>query len=261
VTVAEAISDLPSKVSAENKPLNYPAKPKRPLSAYQKLMRLDCTAPMLSSDRKRAVIEEDKLHNHHTKGMEARRRGWARVRPKRVALYLRVSTIDQRVDNQQRELLQVFKRNAWHVVSTFTDNGISGSKGRRDRAGYDALLKSITRGEVDLVAAWSVDRLGRSLTDLLSFLGEIHSKDCDLYLHQQGLDTSTPAGRAMFQMMGVFAEFERAMIRERVIAGLARAKAEGKQLGRPTVGENVENQTRALRRTGLGIQKIAKIAG
>lgn len=122
------------------------------------------------------------------------------------------------------------------------------------------LLKSVTRREVDLVAAWSVDRLGRSLTDLLSFLGEIHSKGCDLYLHQQGLDTSTPAGRAMFQMMGVFAEFERAIIRERVMAGLARAKAEGKQLGRPTVGENVENEIRALRRMGLGIQKIAKIA-
>jgi DNA invertase Pin-like site-specific DNA recombinase len=176
-------------------------------------------------------------------------------------LYLRVSTIDQRVDNQQRELIQVSKRNAWHVVSTFTDNGISGAKGRRDRAGYDALLKSITRREVDLVAAWSVDRLGRSLTDLLSFLGEIHSKGCDLYLHQQGLDTSTPAGRAMFQMMGVFAEFERAIIRERVMAGLARAKAEGKQLGRPTVGAATEAKIRALRRTGLGIQKIAKIAG
>jgi DNA invertase Pin-like site-specific DNA recombinase len=176
-------------------------------------------------------------------------------------LYLRVSTTDQRVDNQRRELLQVSKRNAWHVVSTFTDNGISGAKGRRDRAGYDALLKSITRREVDLVAAWSVDRLGRSLTDLLSFLGEIHSKSCDLYLHQQGLDTSTPAGRAMFQMMGVFAEFERAIIRERVMAGLARAKAEGKQLGRPTVGTDVEDEIRALRRTGLGIQKIAKTLG
>jgi DNA invertase Pin-like site-specific DNA recombinase len=138
---------------------------------------------------------------------------------------------------------------------------ISGAKGRRDRAGYDALLKSITRREIDLVAAWSVDRLGRSLTDLLSFLGEIHSKGCDLYLHQQGLDTSTPAGRAMFQMMGVFAEFERAIIRERVMAGLARAKAEGKQLGRPTVGANVENRILALRQTGLGMQKIARSLG
>jgi DNA invertase Pin-like site-specific DNA recombinase len=129
------------------------------------------------------------------------------------------------------------------------------------RSPWDALLKSITRREVDLVAAWSVDRLGRSLTDLLSFLCEIHSKGCDLYLHQQGLDTSTPAGRAMFQMMGVFAEFERAIIRERVMAELARAKAEGEHLDRPTVGVDVENEIRALRRAGFGIQKIAKTAG
>lgn len=133
--------------------------------------------------------------------------------------------------------------------------------GWKDRAGYDALLKSITRREVDLIAAWSVDRLGRSLTDLLSFLGEIHSKGCDLYLHQQGLDTSTPAGRAMFQMMGVFAEFERAIIRERVLAGLARAKAEGKKLGRPRVSAATENKVLVLRAIGTGIQKIARTLG
>jgi DNA invertase Pin-like site-specific DNA recombinase len=89
-----------------------------------------------------------------------------------------------------------------------------------------------TRREVDMVAAWSVDRLGRSLTDLLDFLRELHAKEVDLFLQQQGLDTSTPSGRAMFQMMGVFAEFERAMIRERVLAGLARAKEHGINLGR-----------------------------
>lgn len=183
------------------------------------------------------------------------------MRSKRVALYLRVSTNDQRVDNQRRELLQVSNRNGWTIVSTFVDEGISGAKGRRDRAGYDSLLKSITRREVDLIAAWSVDRLGRSLTDLLGFLGEVHSKGCDLYLHQQGLDTSTPAGRAMFQMMGVFAEFERAIIRERVIAGLARAKAEGKQLGRPRIPLITEHEILSMRAKGSGIQKIARTIG
>lgn len=180
---------------------------------------------------------------------------------KRVALYLRVSTHDQRTENQLRELMAVANRTGWNVVATFTDTGISGAKGRMDRPGYDKLLKAITRREVDLVAAWSVDRLGRSLTDLLSFLGEIHAKGCDLYLHQQGLDTSTPAGRAMFQMMGVFAEFERAIIRERVIVGLARAKAEGKVLGRPTVGEAVEKEIRRLRKGGLGIRSVARKLG
>jgi DNA invertase Pin-like site-specific DNA recombinase len=94
------------------------------------------------------------------------------------------------------------------------------------------LLKAVARREVDMVAAWSVDRLGRSLTNLLDFLRELHAKGVDLFLHQQGLDTSTPSGKAMFQMLGVFAEFERAMIRERVLAGLARAKEQGINLGR-----------------------------
>lgn len=183
------------------------------------------------------------------------------MRAKRVALYLRVSTTDQRVDNQRRELLQVCKRNGWEVVSTFSDEGISGAKGRKDRAGYDGLLKSITRREVDLIAAWSVDRLGRSLTDLLGFLGEIHSKGCDLYLHQQGLDTSTPAGRAMFQMMGVFAEFERAIIRERIMSGLSLAKAEGRKLGRPTIAPELEAKILVLRKSKMGIQKIARTLG
>jgi DNA invertase Pin-like site-specific DNA recombinase len=111
--------------------------------------------------------------------------------------------------------------------------------------------------------AWSVDRLGRSLQDLVKFLSEIHALKVDLYLHQQGLDATTPAGKAMFQMMGVFAEFERAMIQERVRAGLARAKAEGKQLGRPKVDEKTENAIRKAlgRKDRPGILKIAKELG
>ena len=151
---------------------------------------------------------------------------------KRVAIYLRVSTTEQTTNNQRRELHTVAKRHDWSVVQVFEDAGISGAKGRKDRPALDALVKCVARREVDMIAAWSVDRLGRSLTDLLDILRELHAKGVDLFLHQQGLDTSTPSGRAMFQMMGVFAEFERAMIRERVLAGLARAKEQGINLGR-----------------------------
>jgi DNA invertase Pin-like site-specific DNA recombinase len=105
------------------------------------------------------------------------------------------------------------------VVATFEDAGISGAAGRERRPGYDALLRAVARREVDMAAAWSVDRLGRSLPDLVAFLGEIEAKGVDLYLHQQGLDTSTPSGRAMFGLLSVFAEFERAMIRERILRG------------------------------------------
>lgn len=144
---------------------------------------------------------------------------------KRVAFYLRVSTTEQTVENQQRELQAVAERHDWDLVATFVDAGISGAKGRDKRPGYDRMCKGIARREFDLVAAWSVDRLGRSLQELVGFLGELHGKSVDLYLHQQGIDTSTPAGKAMFQMMGVFAEFERAMIVERVKSGLSRARA------------------------------------
>jgi DNA invertase Pin-like site-specific DNA recombinase len=154
---------------------------------------------------------------------------------KRVALYLRVSTGGQTTANQRRELEAVAKRHGWKVEYVFSDNGISGAKDRNDRPGLDALLKVVARREVDMVAAWSVDRLGRSLKDLIEVLTDLHAKGVDLYLHQQGLDTSTPSGRAMFQMMGVFAEFERAIIRERVLSGIARARAEGIALGRPTL--------------------------
>ena len=130
---------------------------------------------------------------------------------KQAALYLRVSTDDQTVENQRRELAEAAARHGWHIVAEFSDTGISGAKGRDKRPGLDRLCKAITRREVDLVAAWSVDRLGRSLQHLVTFLSELHSAGVDLYLHRQGLDTSTPAGRALFGMMGVFAEFERTL--------------------------------------------------
>jgi DNA invertase Pin-like site-specific DNA recombinase len=142
---------------------------------------------------------------------------------KRVAIYLRVSTSKQETSNQRRELEAVAARSGWEIVKVYEDAGISGAKGRDKRPGLDAMMKAVNTREFDMVAAWSVDRLGRSLTDLLGILQGLHDKGVDLFLHQQGLDTSTAAGKAMFQMLGVFAEFERGIIRERVNAGLARA--------------------------------------
>jgi DNA invertase Pin-like site-specific DNA recombinase len=176
----------------------------------------------------------------------------------RVGLYLRVSTSEQTTENQRRELMAVAERHGWAVVRIFEDAGISGVKGRNDRPGLNALLKAVARREIDMVAAWSVDRLGRSLPDLLDLLRELHSKNVDLFLHQQGLDTSTPSGRAMFSMLGVFAEFERAMLRERVFAGLARAKAQGKKLGRPQVSAEKADAIRQARASGMGERRIAR---
>lgn len=175
---------------------------------------------------------------------------------KRVAIYLRVSTDSQTTENQRREIEDVAERSGWRVVAVFEDAGISGAKGRDHRPGFDALLKAVARREVDMVAAWSVDRLGRSLQDLVAFLSDLQAKGCDLYLHQQALDTSTPSGRAMFQMLGVFSEFERGMIRERVNAGLARARAQGKRLGRPCIDVSTEVRIRELYAGGNGMGKV-----
>jgi DNA invertase Pin-like site-specific DNA recombinase len=183
---------------------------------------------------------------------------------KRVAVYLRVSTGEQTTDNQRRELEQVAARHDWKIVEFFEDAGISGTKGRDKRPGLDRLLKAVARKEVDMVAAWSVDRLGRSLIDLLDFLRELHAKGVDLFLHQQGLDTSTPAGKAMFQMLGVFAEFERAMIHARIMAGLARAKSQGVQLGRQRLEDTDADKVAAImvaRAKGTGLRRIARELG
>ena len=180
---------------------------------------------------------------------------------KRAVLYLRVSTLDQTTANQERELREVAKRAGWQIVHVYKDHGVSGAKGRDKRPAFDALHKAAVRREFDVVMAWSVDRLGRSLQDLVGFLSEIHAAGVDLFLHQQGLDTTTPGGKAMFQMLGVFAEFERSIIQERVRAGLRRAVSEGKQLGRPRIAAEVERRIiaalKARKETGDSVRKIA----
>jgi DNA invertase Pin-like site-specific DNA recombinase len=180
---------------------------------------------------------------------------------KRAVLYLRVSTLDQTTANQERELRQVAERAGWQIVHVYKDHGISGAKGRDRRPAFDALHKAAVRREFDVVMAWNVDRLGRSLQDLVGFLGQLHAAGVDLFLHQQGLDTTTPGGKAMFQMLGVFAEFERSIIQERVRAGLRRAVSEGKQLGRPRLAADIERRIsvalKARKETGDSVRKIA----
>ncbi len=129
---------------------------------------------------------------------------------RRAAIYARVSTLNgQTPENQLMQLRGVAEKAGWTVVGEFVDHGISGAKGRDERPAFDRLCKAATRREIDVVMAWSVDRLGRSLQNLVAFLGDLQASDVDLYLHQQGVDTTTPGGKALFQMMGVFAEFER----------------------------------------------------
>lgn len=181
---------------------------------------------------------------------------------KRVALYGRVSTDrSQSVENQLRELQAVAVRLGWTVVAVHTDEGISGAKGRDQRPGFDALLKGVARKDYDMIAAWSVCRLGRSLQDLVAFLADIQARGIDLYLHQQALDTSTPSGRALYQLMGVFSEFERAMVAARVKAGLQRTREKGTRLGRPPMADTKVEQIKQALLAGRGIRATARQTG
>jgi DNA invertase Pin-like site-specific DNA recombinase len=178
---------------------------------------------------------------------------------KQAALYVRVSTDRQSVENQIADLTAVAKRRGWEIVQVYRDEGISGAKGREDRPGLDAMLKDAGRGKFDVLMAWAIDRLGRSLSDLLRTMQELEACNVDMFVDQQGLDTTTPMGRLVFQVTGAFAEFERAMIRQRVRAGLKRAVASGKALGRPRIDQKTEKAIAAA--LGHGDKGILKIAG
>lgn len=197
-------------------------------------------------------------------------------KPIKAAAYLRVSTLDgQTTDNQRRELEQAAERRGWNLTMVYEDAGISGAKGRDKRPGFDRMLKDAVKGKFDVLMSWSVDRLGRSLQDLVGMLGELHGAKVDLFLQQQGIDTTTPGGKAMFQMLGVFAEFERNMIQARVKAGMDRARAEQnagmvrrgkdgqikKLIGRPSIAPKVCDLVRASLESGIGINRTAATLG
>jgi len=180
---------------------------------------------------------------------------------KRAAIYVRVSTDKQTVENQLRELRQIAERRGWQIVEEYHDAGISGAKGRDQRPGLDRMLKDASKRRFDVVRAWAIDRRGRSLIDLLGTIQGLEAANVDLFLEQQAIDTTTPAGKLMFQVTGAFAEFERSMIRQRVNAGLRRAVEQGKQLGRPRVSPAIEKRILSHLRKGVGILKTAKTLG
>lgn len=184
---------------------------------------------------------------------------------KRVALYLRVSTDGQTVENQRRELEAVAARRQWRIVHTYEEAAISGAKGRDKRPGLDAMMKDAARGRFDLLMVWAVDRLGRSTATVAPVMAELGELGVGFYADKEGMDATTAHGRAMLQMASVFAELERAMIVERVKAGMARAKVNprvgAKAIGRPRVGLDTEATILGHLTAGVGIVKTARLAG
>ena len=179
---------------------------------------------------------------------------------RRAVIYSRVSTLNgQTVDNQLKVLREVAEKKGLEIVKEISDEGISGAKGRDQRKGFDDLIKGAVRKEFDIILVWDVSRLGRSLKHLVSFLEDVQSAKCDLYIHQSGIDTSTTSGKMMFGMLSVFSEFERSLIRERVIAGQQRAKSEGKHIGRKSnLTDGVRTAVYQLRQNNVPIKRIAK---
>ena len=178
---------------------------------------------------------------------------------RRVAIYARVSTASQTVENQFQELREVAQRNGWTVVAELSDSGISGAKGRDQRPAFDQLLKRATRREFDLIMVWAIDRLGRSIQHLVGFMNDIQAMGVDLYVHQQAIDTTTPSGRMIFGIFSALGEYERELIRERIMAGQKRARAQGVKIGRPSkMNDAVRTSVKLLRDGGMGIKEISK---
>jgi len=179
---------------------------------------------------------------------------------KKAVIYARVSTSHQNVDNQLIELRQTAARFGWQVVSELVDDGISDAKGRRDRPGFDRLFQMVQRRECDVVMAWDVSRIGRSIQDLVGFMNEVQSAGCDLYVHAQAINTATSSGRMIFSIFSALGVYERELIRDRIMLGLARAKLEGKRSGRPSIWNTpqVMNSVKLLREKQMPIHQIAK---
>ena len=181
---------------------------------------------------------------------------------KRAALYVRVSTDRQTVENQVQALTAIAEHRGWEIVATYSDKGISGAKGRKDRPGFDQMLVDAGRGKFDVVMAWALDRVGRSLSDLLATIKHLEACKADLFVDKELIDTTSPTGMLLFHITGAFAQFERSLIVNRVNAGLARARAAGTKLGRPRTGAKKEAAIRvALARGDKGKHKIAAELG
>jgi len=158
-------------------------------------------------------------------------------------------------------LTEVAARRGWTVVETYEDQGVSGAKGRDKRPGFDRMLRDASRRRFDLLAVWSIDRLGRSTASVAAALDDLEATGVAIYADKEGVDASTAHGRAMLEMASVFAKLERSMIVERVKAGMARAKADGKHVGRPRMAQETVAAIRVMLAGGKGIISTAKELG
>ena len=180
----------------------------------------------------------------------------------KVAIYTRVSTLDQTIDNQLIELRDHCSRMGWEVVKEYADEGLSGTLSRDKRPALNSLIKDAYRKRFDSVVCWDISRIGRSMKELVLFLSDMKDRGIGICSVRQGFDTSTSMGEMMFQFVGILSSWEREMIRERTLAGLDRAKREGKTLGRRKVtNDNMTAKILELRNEKKSIRDIASDVG
>jgi DNA invertase Pin-like site-specific DNA recombinase len=181
---------------------------------------------------------------------------------KRVVIYARVSTLDQTVDNQLIELRDHCSKMGWEIVKEYVDEGLSGTLSREKRPSFNAMINDGYRKKFDAVVCWDISRIGRSMKELIMFLSDMKDRGIGICSVRQGFDTSTSMGEIMFQFVGILSSWEREMIRERTLAGLERAKSEGKTLGRRKVTDNVMTaKIIELRNEKKSIRAIAAVVG
>ena len=178
---------------------------------------------------------------------------------RKVAIYARVSTQSQSTEQQLFTLREVANRTDSIIVQEYTDT-ISGATD--SRPGLDALLLAARQRKFDVLYCYSIDRLGRSTKNLITVVEELQALKIDLYFYREGIDTTTPTGKCVFTILGSVAELERNLIRERVCAGLQKAKRNGVKLGRPSkLNDGLKSAIRLLRSKGMGIKQIAAQCG
>ncbi len=181
---------------------------------------------------------------------------------RKVAIYTRVSTLDQTIDNQLIELRDHCSKMGWEIVKEYADEGLSGTLSREKRPALNSLIKDAYRKRFDSVVCWDISRIGRSMKELVLFLSDMKDKGVGICSVRQGFDTSTSMGEIMFQFVGILSSWEREMIRERTLAGLERAKSEGKTLGRRKVtNDTMTAKILELRTAKKSIREIASEVG
>lgn len=181
------------------------------------------------------------------------------MKKKTVAVYARVSTDKQKVDMQLQELTAFIKRSGWTLYKKYIDHGYTGANTKRPD--FSKMMIDARQRKFDILVVWKLDRLSRSLKDLINTLDELGHVGIDFISYDNHLDTSTPTGKLVFQIIGAVAEFEKDIIRERVKAGLNNAKSKGKRLGRPPTPKYLLAQANTLRKQGMSFRKIEQKLG